>query len=84
MSGSDDYDLTGIRAAEIFRELPQGIRLNMSDGSVTEVVGNPGDGAWLLVKYVEDTENPERVGEEEHIFYADVTSVISPNEDGAQ
>ena len=79
---SPDYDLTGIRGAEIFRELPEGTRLELSDGAIAEIVANAGDGAWLIVTIVEDTNNPDRVGEEEPAFYAEVRRVVTANEEG--
>jgi hypothetical protein len=73
---SPDYDLTGIRGAEIFRDLPEGVRLRLSDGAIAEIVANAGDGAWIMVKIVEDENNPDRVGEEEPAFFAEVQSVV--------
>jgi hypothetical protein len=82
MSASDDYDLTGIHGAEVFRELPEGAQLRLTDGSAAEIVANAGDGAWLLVRITEDPENPDRVGQEEHVFFADVESVTGKAQDG--
>jgi hypothetical protein len=79
---SSDYDLTGIRGAEIFRELPEGTRLQLSDGAICEIAANAGDGAWVIVTIVEDPNNPDRVGAEEPVFYAEVQSVVTASEEG--
>lgn len=81
---SPDFDLSGIHGAEAFRELPEGVHLNLSDGAVAEIVANAGDGAWLMVKIVEDQNNPDRVGDEEPVFFAEVDSVVEANEDGGR
>lgn len=83
MSAPDDYDLTGIHGAEVFRDLPEGVRLRMTDGSAAEIVANARDGAWLLVRITEDPDNPDRAGQEEHVFFADVESVIGKTQEGA-
>jgi len=72
---SNRYDLTGIHGAENFRDLPEGLKLRMTDGSIVEIVGNAHDGAVLVVKILEN-DNPASVGEEETIFFPDVKEVI--------
>jgi hypothetical protein len=79
-----DYDLSGIHGAEVFRDLPEGIRLELEDGAVGEIVANAGDGAWLMVKIVADENNPGRVGEEEPVFFAEVQSVVPTSEEGGR
>jgi hypothetical protein len=59
-SGSD---LKGNNAAIIYRDLPVGARVKRRDGAILEVTGNPGDGAWLLVRVVEDPN--DRLSEQE-------------------
>ena len=34
------YDLTGVHGAEVFRDLPEGLKLRMLDGSVVEILAN--------------------------------------------
>ena len=41
-----------------------------------EVTGNPHDGAWLLVRVVEDPNEPSRVGQEDMVFFTDVEAVV--------
>jgi hypothetical protein len=55
-----------------FRELPPGARVELKRGATAEVVGNPGDGAWLLVRIVEAPADPSEVGSEELVFFTDV------------
>lgn len=82
--GSPDYDLSGIHGAEAFRDLPEGVRVRLSDGAVAEIVANAGDGAWIMVKIVADENNPGRVGDEEPAFFAEVESVVRASEEGEQ
>lgn len=84
MTSPEKYDLKGIHGAEVFRDLPEGLSVQMSDGSVGKITANAGDGAWIMVEILEDQENPDRVGEVEAVFFADVDAVISPSqEEGA-
>ena len=69
-------DLKGNNAAVIYRDLPVGARVQRRDGAILEVTGNPGDGAWLLVRVVEDANDPSRVGEEDMVFFTDVEAVV--------
>lgn len=60
----------------MLREMPLGTKLSLHDGSVVEIVGNPGDGGWLNVKFLESGEHSPAVGEEEWIFFADVKDIM--------
>lgn len=53
----------------LLREAPVGTKLLLKDDSVVEIVGNPGDGGWVEVKYLEGAPN---AGETEWVFYTDV------------
>jgi hypothetical protein len=70
------YDITGVHGAEVFRDLPEGLKLRMIDGALVEIVGNPHDGAVLVVRVLEAGERSPAVGEEDTIFFADVKEVI--------
>jgi len=70
------YDLSGVHGAEVFRDLPEGLKLRMVDGSIVEIVANAHDGAVLIVKVLESTENPGSVGSEDTIFFTDVKEVV--------
>ena len=76
MEASKQYDITGIHGAEIFRDLPLGLKLRMIDGALVEIVGNPHDGAVLVVRVIEPGERSPAVGEEDTIFFADVKEVV--------
>ena len=73
---NSDSDLKGNNAAIIYRDLPVGARVKHRDGAILEVTGNPGDGAWLLVRVVEDPNNPSSVGQEDMVFFTDVEAVV--------
>ena len=64
-------DLQGNNAAVIYRELPVGARVKRKDGAILEVTGNPGDGAWLLIRFVEHPD-PKQVGQDDMVFFTDV------------
>ncbi len=71
------YDLNGINGAQTFRELPEGLKLKLEDGTIGEIVGNPGDGAFVLLKILESPSNPARIGAEEAVFFTDVAEVLA-------
>ena len=56
----------------MLREAPVGTKLLLKDKAVVEIIGNPGDGGWVQVRYVEASEGSSSVGEEEWLFYTDV------------
>jgi hypothetical protein len=69
-----DYDLSGSDAAAVFITMPPGLKIRMKDGTLTEIIENPGDGAVLQVKVLE-SEDAARVGEVELIFFIDIKGV---------
>ena len=69
-------NLNSSDAALIYRDLPVGARVKRKDGAILEVTGNPGDGAWLLVRVVEDPHDPSIVGQEDMVFFTDVVAVL--------
>jgi hypothetical protein len=73
---SGGNDLESSNAALIYRDLPVGARVKRKDGAILEITGNPRDGAWLLVRVVEDPRDPARVGEEDMVFFTDVEAVV--------
>jgi hypothetical protein len=76
VEASNNKDLNSSSAAFIFRDLPVGGKIKMSGGAIGEIVGNPGDGAWLIVRFTEHPAEPTRVGEEAMIFFMDVEEVV--------
>ena len=74
---SNPNDLNGITGALAYLDLAEGAKLRRKDGAILEVTGNPRDGAWLMVKILENAGDPSQVGEEDMVFFIDVDSVIS-------
>jgi hypothetical protein len=72
------YDIGGVHGAEVFRDLPVGVRITMNNGMVGEAIGNPHDGAIMQIRILENPEDPSRVGEEEYVFYTEVREVTDP------
>jgi hypothetical protein len=79
VESSKKYDLSGVHGAEVFRDLAEGLRVKLTNGAVGEIVGNPHDGAFLLIQFVEHPTEPSKIGEEEAVFYPDVAEVIDPD-----
>jgi len=52
--------------------VPLGTKLLLKDNSIVEIIGNPGDGGWVQVRYLESATGSPAVGEEEWTFYTDV------------
>jgi hypothetical protein len=59
----------------MLREAPVGTKLMLTDASLVEVVGNPGNGGWVLVRYLESPTGSPAVGEEEWTFFTDVKDI---------
>jgi hypothetical protein len=57
-------------------ELATGDKVRMADGAIAEVVENPQDGFWVIVRYLEHPTEPSAVnGEEVQVFATDIESV---------
>ena len=76
VQSSSSSDLESTDAASIFRDLPVGAKVKLKNGAVAEITGNPRDGAWLLIRFVEHPENPSLVGEDDMVFFVDVEGVV--------
>ena len=74
MTEAKKYDISGQHGAEAFRTLPEGVKITLINGSVGEVIANPGDGGFVLVNWLEHTQDPSKVGEEEYVFFNEVRS----------
>ena len=70
-----EYDLSGVHGAEAFRDLPEGLKLQLVDGSIGEIVGNPHDGAIMILKILESPD-AARVDTEETTFFTEVKGVV--------
>lgn len=57
------------------RDLAPGTSVVLADGAEAEIVSNPGDGMWLLARYLTSPREPALVGREEMIFAPDVVTV---------
>ena len=69
-------ELEATDSAYTFRDLPVGQRVKLTNGAIAEITGNPRDGAWLLITYVENPEDPSQVGEDDMVFFVDVDSLV--------
>ena len=76
MQPSKQYDLTGVHGAEVFRDLPEGLKLRMNNDSIVEIVANARDGAVLIVRVLENADDPASIGTEETILFVDVKEVV--------
>jgi hypothetical protein len=56
--------------------LAPGTRVRLVGDAIAEVVANPQDGVWLLLRYVAAPGNPEQVGTEEMVFAEDVLDIM--------
>jgi hypothetical protein len=76
METPKEYDLEGIDGAQTFRDLPEGLKIKLTNGAVGEIVGNPRDGAYLLIRFLESPEDPSKVGEEEIVYMTEIAGVL--------
>lgn len=56
--------------------LVPGQQVRLIGGATAEVVTNPQDGVWLLLRYLSSTANPALVGTEDMVFAEDVLDVL--------
>ncbi len=49
-----------------------GAKLRLTGGAVAEVVENPGDGYWVLARYLSSPADPSKENTEEMVFVYDV------------
>ena len=72
MTTPKKFDLSGQHGAEVFRNLPEGTKLKLINGAVGEIAGNPHDGAYVLLLFLEHPQDPSKVGQEELVFFNEV------------
>ena len=77
MTETKQFDLSGQHGAEAFRTLPEGVKVILLNGASGEVIGNPGDGGFVLVKWLEHPQEPSKVGEEEYVFFNEVREAVA-------
>ena len=80
VQSSENKDLNSSAAAFIFRDIPVGAKIQLVkedpwNGGVAEVPGNPRDGAWLLIKFLEHPDS-SKVGTEDMVFFQYVVGLI--------
>lgn len=56
--------------------LAPGTRVRLVGDVLADIVDNPQDGIWLLLRYVSVPSHPEQVGTEEMVFAEDVLEVL--------
>ena len=56
--------------------LEPGMRVRVAGDALAEIVANPRDGVWLLVRYLAAPGNPDQVGTEDMVFAEDVLEII--------
>ena len=52
--------------------LAPGTRVRLVGDAIAEVIANPQDGVWLLLRYLAAPGNPDQIGAEEMVFAEDV------------
>ena len=57
-------------------EITIGQRISIADDAVGEVVDNPRDGSWIIVRYLESPADESKVGQEEPVFAEDVVGMV--------
>lgn len=62
--------------------IEEGATVRLVDGETAEVVDNPRDGMWILLRYTDVPDDPARQGEEELVFWADVLGVVQEGQAG--
>ena len=54
------------------RTVEPGSRFKLADGSIVEVTANPGDGYWIVARYLSSPAGASQAGKEEPVFYQDI------------
>lgn len=63
LQGDESLDLLAIEEGSI---------LELAGHATAQVVDNPRDGMWILLKFISVPEEPELEGTEELVFWADI------------
>ena len=56
-------------------DLEPGATVRLVDGATAEVVSNPRDGVWVLLRYLTAPENSPQVGTEELVFAENIVEL---------
>ena len=71
MTEPKKYVLSGENGADTFRTLPEGTKITTIYEGAGVITANPGDGAYVLVRFTEH-QDPAVVGTEEFVFFNEV------------
>ena len=58
------------------RDMPEGTKLELKNGDLVEITLNARDGGWLMARCVESENDPDRIGTEDWIFFAEVAAEL--------
>lgn len=73
MTEAKKYELGGQGGIQVWTNLPEGVKLTLTNGAVGEIIANPHDGGFVLVKFTEHPDSSQ-VGEEVYVFFNEVKS----------
>ena len=74
---SEDVINTGESGETVaLQDVPEGAKVRLRGGVIAEVTGNPRDGGWLFIRFVEHPDDPSKVGEEDMVFCTDVLAIV--------
>ena len=60
------------RLPVMLQNLALGQKVRLRHDIIAEVTGNPKDGSWIFVKYLENPQDPAKIGGEELAFADEV------------
>jgi hypothetical protein len=69
-------DQMNVNDTVILRDLPVGAKVRLRNGAIGEITGNPQDGAWIFLRYVESPTDPAKIGTEDMAFCTEVIAVV--------
>ncbi|MPZ13846.1 MAG: hypothetical protein GEU73_05390 [Chloroflexi bacterium] len=69
-------DQFSITDSMMIQDFPEGTKIRLRAGGVAEVIGNPRDGAWIFIRYLEHPEDPSKIGSEDLAFCTDVVGLV--------
>ena len=58
------------------QDLPEGSKVRLRSGAIAEVTANPRDGGWIFIRFIENPDDPSRVGEDDMAFCTDVVGIV--------
>ena len=69
---SSSIDRGATNASVNVLDLEPGDKIALRDGAVAEVVANPKDGMWVLVRHITMPQDPSKEGTEDLAFAEDI------------